>query len=249
MTNSIKITKYSAIFLAFVLVTGTISALSSQSSFITGIAQAQPYYGMDSYDKPYGKDDRDKSKDNVNLKKVKCNNINVNVNGAELNVTSFPLSGLGADEEDGVDRSIGSYGSYGRDGQSGSDNDFKFVCINNNNNTAVVEVEEPIPPVNQTIDIERCEGCFIAAGVADQQFLVALFAALNGPGIAITLGANVHIANSLFELCFILDTFAFNEARLDSALTQINQQTGNNLNAAEIQTLKQCLAEELGIPI
>ena len=42
-------------------------------------------YGMDSYDKkPYGKDNSyDKSKDSssVTVKKVKCNNINVNLNG------------------------------------------------------------------------------------------------------------------------------------------------------------------------
>ena len=43
-------------------------------------------YGMDSYDKkPYGKDNSyDKSKDSsssVTVKKIKCNNINANLNG------------------------------------------------------------------------------------------------------------------------------------------------------------------------
>ena len=42
-------------------------------------------YGMNSYDKkPYGKDNSyDKSKDSssVTVKKIKCNNINVNLNG------------------------------------------------------------------------------------------------------------------------------------------------------------------------
>ena len=47
--------------------------------------QYGPDYGMNSYDKkPYGKDNSyDKSKDSssVTVKKIKCNNINVNLNG------------------------------------------------------------------------------------------------------------------------------------------------------------------------
>jgi hypothetical protein len=58
-----------------------------------GTVQPQPYYGMDkkySSDEldygmdnnyqTYGKDNRDKSKDSVNVKKINCNNININVN-------------------------------------------------------------------------------------------------------------------------------------------------------------------------
>jgi hypothetical protein len=46
---------------------------------MVGTAQAEPYYGMDNnHDKSYGK--------HVNAKSVKCNNINVNVNGLELDI-------------------------------------------------------------------------------------------------------------------------------------------------------------------
>jgi hypothetical protein len=50
----------SAIFLATVLLTGTITALSSSSFMTIGTVQAQPYYGMDkkysSYESDYGMD-------------------------------------------------------------------------------------------------------------------------------------------------------------------------------------------------
>src|SRR5829696_7983234 len=134
MTISTVTTKISTIFLAIVLVAGTIAL--SPPSFMN-VAQAtsdhekyddKKSYGKDrdksksygkdrdesrdheKYDdkKSYGKDrdeskytsygkdrDSDKSKDSsVNIKKVKCNNVNVNVNGLELNVLPPVLSGL-----------------------------------------------------------------------------------------------------------------------------------------------------------
>ena len=95
MTKIILRKTTSAIFLAIVLIVGTFAAISP--SFMIG-AHAQQYgmdqrynnyepdYGMDSYDdkKSYGKDNSyDKSKDSssVSVKKIKCNNINVNLNG------------------------------------------------------------------------------------------------------------------------------------------------------------------------
>jgi hypothetical protein len=59
LNNKIEKTKkISAVFLATVLIAGTI-ALSFPFFMITGTAQAQPYYGMDSYNdrKSYGMDD------------------------------------------------------------------------------------------------------------------------------------------------------------------------------------------------
>ena len=158
MINSTVTTKISAAFLATVLVAGII-ALSSPS-FMVG-AQAEPGYGMDRYDKKssYGKDN-DKSKDSVIVKKVKCNNVNVNVNGLELDLTSVPfLSGLLASEADEGDNGAGSYGSgegsYG-DKKSSSDKSFKFICINNNNNTVVEDGDGVTPPV----PVDECESCF-----------------------------------------------------------------------------------------
>jgi hypothetical protein len=161
MNTSTITTKISAAFLATVLVAGIIAI--SSPSFMSG-AQADPYYGMDSYKK------KSNAKD-VSVKNVKCNNINVNVNGLELNTTKVPfLSKLltseahGDEDERGASSygsnggSYGSGGSYG-DKRSGSDGDFKFVCINNNNNTVSVVAPTPTPTPTPTPDNE-CEECF-----------------------------------------------------------------------------------------
>jgi hypothetical protein len=147
LNNKILSTKNtSAIFLATVLVLGTIATISP--SFMVG-AQAQEYYGME---RDYKKSD----KKDVSVNSIKCNNVNVNVNGLELNLSSVPfLSGLLASEANEGQTGASSYGSgsgsYGD--KSRSDGDFKFVCINNNNNTVVVP--PPVPPVPET-----CEECF-----------------------------------------------------------------------------------------
>jgi hypothetical protein len=207
-------TKASAVFLATVLLAGTIAL--SAPSFMIGLAQAQPYYGggMDnSYGddrKSYGMDDkRDKSKDSVNVKKIKCNNINVNVNGIELNVTSFPfLKGLEDDDKDSSeakygDASYGNGGSYGSGGSYGdrhSDkdkDDFSFVCINNNNN----EVGVGGGAGNVTDGVEEgCEECFdkLTGNVAE--------ALANGLANGFTIdGLTVPPGTSIEELCVLLE--------------------------------------------
>ena len=160
-----------AIFLAIVLIAGTFAALSP--SFMVG-AQAQqfngmdqrrynsyePEYGMDNYDdkQSYGKDSNsyDKSKDSVTVKKIKCNNINANLNGFSGNEigASQALSALAneaqAEDEGANGANSGNDGGGGDGRPSGSDTDSRFVCINNNNNV----FEEPIS--------ELCEECFAA---------------------------------------------------------------------------------------
>jgi hypothetical protein len=191
----------SAIFLATVLVLGTIATISP--SFMVG-AQAQEYYGADNnYKKSYGKD--------VTVKSVKCNNINVNVNGLELNVLPPVLSGLLTSETQASDkgeRGASSYGS-GRggsydSGHSVSDGDFKFVCINNNNNT-VIGGEEPPIPREPTIPPEppepptACELCFANANVVD-----AIEATLELPG-GISFEGIVDAEDIGFEVLTIED--------------------------------------------
>jgi hypothetical protein len=150
LTKKLLIKRTSAIFLAIVLITGTIAL--SIPSFMIGTAQALPYYGQDNnYDK---KSDAK----NISVKSIKCNNVNVNVNGLELNGLPPFLTGL-ASEAQATDNEgqygASSYGSYGSGEQSWYDNNsFKFVCINNNNNT-VVFVNETTTPEPLT-----CVECF-----------------------------------------------------------------------------------------
>ena len=162
MSKIILTKKTSPIFLAIVLVAGTIFTFSP--SFMIPGAQAflmdnsyKPDYGMDSYEDKhsYGKDNSYyKSKDSSN---VKCNNINVNVNGFNGATLPTALRGLATDEaQTSADEgelgasSVESSGVSNDGGKpSGHDSDSRFVCINNNNNV-IVEREEPL----------TCEECF-----------------------------------------------------------------------------------------
>ena len=135
-------------------------------------------YGMDSYDdkKPYEKDNDkstvypsygkdnsyDKSKDSssVSVKKVKCNNINVNLNGFNgIAVNAVPpvLNSLATNEAQAAGESeVGTSslvsGERNTNGYQNNDKNFRFVCVDNNN----VQVPEVVIPQEP----ETCEECF-----------------------------------------------------------------------------------------
>ena len=163
MSKIISTKKINAGFLAIVLVAGTIFTFSP--SFMVGV-HAEPYYGMDTYDdkQSYGKDNHsyDKSKDSsssVSVKKIKCNNINANLNGfngVDINALPTALRGLAteaqASDEDEIDASSSGSGA-GR--PSGSDSDSRVVCINNNNFVVIGDGDG-----NGGGNVDLCEGCF-----------------------------------------------------------------------------------------
>jgi hypothetical protein len=140
---------------------------------------SEPEYGSDSYGEKaygnndyktqyssYGKDDREKSKDSVSIKKVKCNNINLNLNG--LNITAGGSANGGANGDDnGADDSSQSISAngYGNDDRKKKVVDkkdgFTFVCINNNNNNVTGgNVSAPTPTPTPTPVENECEECF-----------------------------------------------------------------------------------------
>ena len=224
----------SAIFLAIVLVAGTIASISP--SFMVGAAaQTDSYYdGMDNYKKSSGKD--------VSVKNVKCNNINVNVNGLELNLTSVPfLSGLLASEAHEGERSASSYGSDGSYGdKSRSDGDFKFICINNNNNTVVVP--PPVPPVvDECAEAEDIEACF-EENLLPGDFL-SLTATLEN-GIDVVIGREVVTLNSFVDICEALEGLTF--AQVEDVIRQILFDA--QINVINVN-LVPCIAEALGIAV
>ena len=125
MNKIVSIKNTSAIFLAIVLIAGTIALFPT--FFMVGTAQATSDHEKDydkyddrkSYEKnnyksteyqSYEKDNNsyDKSKDSsssssssISVKKIKCNNINVNINGfngIDVNVVPPALNGLATDE-------------------------------------------------------------------------------------------------------------------------------------------------------
>ena len=145
--NKLISIKINEIFLAIILVTGII-ALSSPS-FMIGTAQAQPYYGMDSYKSGYGYDHDnnnypEKSSD-VNIQNIECVNTNINVN--ELDITQLPqeTNGLAtaeaaANEESNLDgantRSDKDFGD-----RINFDKNFINICINLNNNQQIEQIK------------------------------------------------------------------------------------------------------------
>ena len=251
MSKILLTKKTSAIFLATVLVAGMI-ALSSPS-FMTG-AQAflmdnnyEPDYGTNSYEdkQSYGKDNSYyKSKHSSN---VKCNNINVNVNGFNgIQVGTLPtaLNGLATDEAQAADEgeigasSIGSGGGSDGGRPSGSDSDSRFVCIKNNNN--VVEapaVEDECPEAE---DIEACFEEFIP----EAQF-PAFVAALES-GITAEINGQVITLRSFDDICLAFEGL--------TSIEQLRVAVGNILDDVpevdvneDFNLLVNCIAEAVGI--
>ena len=211
-----KSTKGNAVFLATVLVAGIIAL--SYPSILVG-AQAQEYvmdqrynsykpeYRMNSYGEKesYEKDNSyDKSKDSssVSVKKIKCNNINVNINGfngLELNTLPPALNGLTtealADEGEVGANSVESSGkSDGR--HSGSDNDSRFVCINNNNFNVGQDGGTPVD--------DACDECFAELQVASPEVYAAIQGIISG---GIDLGGFEFAGGTVDEFCEALSDF------------------------------------------
>jgi hypothetical protein len=249
--NKIVSIKFNTLFLSAILIAGTI-ALSSPLFMTNASAQSESYYGMDNnnYKSQYGQD-KYKTKDNVVVKKINCNNVNVNVNGLELNgLPPFLGNLLASDGQDGYGgaSSYGS-GSYGNVGQSGYDNNsFKFVCINNNNNT-VIEAEEepvpPIPPVNECPEAEEIEACF-------EEFLEqypTLVAALESPeGLTAEINGEEVTLRSFADICLVLLESVTTYNEISPALFTILDEVLPP-GAILFGELMDCIARALDIPI
>jgi hypothetical protein len=217
--NIIKLTKKSnALFFAALLLVGTIAA--SSPLYMLG-AQAEPYYGMD------------KDRKVVSVSSLKCNNINVNVNGLELDILPPALSTLLTGE---ADDDLYSYGSgernYGSE-SSGSETDFRFICINNNNNNTVIE-EEQIPPTPPTPPTpQTCEECFTTN--------------LNAIEISRLLSATVSF-NTLKQLCdFIDENFQDAIQRQFISSYLLNAALSAGIPTDKINDILDCLEEIYGV--
>ncbi len=264
MTNSTKTTKISAAFLATVLVAG-IFAISSPS-FMVG-AQAVPDYGMDSYDKKshdkdpvygmdsydkksygsepdygtqyssYGKDNNDKSKDSVDILKLKCKNTNINLNGISVNgngdngngdngddLASASLNGNGERNNNFVKKFIGK--------------DFDVVCIsknNNNNQGAGDDDEEPEPR-------PTCADCFSSERIGSVALtqIVSVLESIAPAGLPFLNIVIPTTSGNIVDLC--LDFAAGLEAdSREDAITEFVTVFG--IDTASATILVDCLIE------
>ena len=135
------------------LVMLAIIPLLNYSSFSPREAKAESEYGLIM-------DDNYKSKYSSFEKKevIECNNINVNNNGFNGATLQPALNGLVTDEAQASDE--GEIAASGNDAgrASGSDTDFKVVCINNNNGGNATEPTEPTEPT-ATLAVSKTVTC------------------------------------------------------------------------------------------
>jgi len=219
--------------------------------------QQQPEYSTyitnyESQYSSYGKDNNYKSKDSSSaiIKKINCNNINVNLNGLDINATA--ASGNG-DTNDGaveaaslMENGNANNGGYGERNNNYAQrgNDFTFVCINNNNNTVVEEDETPIPPVEDECaeDIEACFEEFLI-----EETLLALETALESQaGLTVEINGEDITLRSYADICLLLEGLTFDEIS-NVISTIISEATG--IIVILPFDLIACIAEALGIPI
>jgi len=240
-------THQTKIVLASITVIVAAGLLALNPSMI-GNVQAQMYDNQYGYDNNYYQDDNrysyDKkdSKSYGDIQKIKCVNSNINVNGIDITEIPQDNTALGAANE-GSPEAANIENGNGLADRINFERNLVNICVNVNVNDQL-KFEEPFPP----IEIETCEGCFVAAVVTseNQDNAENLLEALD-EGIFITV-VNVREVNSLFELCLILDQLR-TTAQVNSVIDQVIQQANLDFTLAEEQALKDCVAAALGITV
>jgi hypothetical protein len=254
-------TKINTGFLAIVLIIGTFAAISP--SFMTS-AQAflmddnyESNYGMNSYDdkQSYGKDsisyDKSKVNSNVIVKNIECSNTNVNNNGfneVELDALQPFLNGLATDEAQASDEDEIGASSLGSDAgkPSGSDTDFKVVCINNN-----IPLEPPVeePSVEECTEAEAnaIEVCF-EENMSARDLGLLTNALENGITVETEEGNSVTL-NSFADICKALKGITTWEQLFTAVLIITDEFSDPTAPVAISNDLIDCIAEALGIPL
>jgi hypothetical protein len=114
------------------------------------------------------------------IQKIKCNNINANLNNIDANIGSGLVEDINTNEANDGDLSAQGGEALSTNGDRNyvdKKNDFRVVCINNNNNTVVGA--EPIPEPDLA-----CEECFSANSTL-QRILIDFLT--SGEGLTATL--------------------------------------------------------------
>ena len=217
----VSIKRFSAIFLAIVLFSGTIT-LSSQSLFMTE-AQAQQYYDeMDNnnYKKSYDRDNRDKSKDSssksVSINKLKCINTNLNINGENAGNVSIGNKGQGYLGTNSY--GAGYYDGYGNNKQGKGFDD--CVINNNNTNTNIVSTIPPEPTTATLTVKKQVFGCNFFSTIE-----MNCLGLQNNSSGWLDCNTNSNISGSVF--CQSLPENIFDIEVLDDQNTPIQQFVGS----------------------
>ncbi len=199
MNINVTTAKINSIFLAVVLVVGTFAAV--YPSFIIGVnAQAERDYGYDN------------DRKDVSASSLKCNNINVNLNGIEANIGgAVDSEGAAAAPASTQGNEQSSASLAGNDERNNNwvkkfvDKDFGVICISNNNNNNILAGEEeelPTPPIS-------CEDCFEEFALTEE--LLTSIAGLEDPIIPL-------IASQSLDLTGVTDIESLCNAFLEASL-------------------------------
>lgn len=236
-----KLKTSSMIFMALVLVVGTISTIIPTTSF------AQSYYPeyRESYSKdPYNKglnteyynsyddsytNDRKDSK-SVNVHKIKCNNINII--GTDLPSTS---NGDMMNEITNDDDQTGQEEQWlGNNPYENADFNRNVVTICNNENNIIGVGDEEFDEIEQT-----CEECFLEALGPINLIQFENFLAGQPP----------TASNTLEEYCITLKTEIVNGASfelIESSVNNLLSAAGITLTPIELASLVVCIFEATG---
>ncbi len=220
----------------------------------------KPSYGNDNYEKPeyssykpdyniaypsYGKDNNDKSKDSVLLKKLKCNNINVNLNGIESNiggaVDSEGATTTAASTQGNEQASASLAGNGERNNNEFKkfvDKDFGVICISNNNNNNILAGNDECPKADEI------ESCF-EQGLGEILFDRFLMALEDPTGITVEINREEVTLRSFADICEALEGLTF--AQLSIAIGDIIAEAGIELTAPSLSGLIQCISTALNI--
>jgi hypothetical protein len=184
LSNNILAKINSAIFLTLLLITGTITSILP-SFMIKETAQAEPYYDDMNYEKEYGYDKPyekpkylasyqpyySKTRDGLDIKKLKCDNVNLNVNDASVNIGRPPIgntTSLDTSSFETGDQEGKTTANNFVDSERYNNNEFKkdkdgfvYVCINNNNNNNEQAEETHLPPPSSCeVTVDTITGIF-----------------------------------------------------------------------------------------
>ncbi|MDR4512263.1 MAG: hypothetical protein MRJ93_11235 [Nitrososphaeraceae archaeon] len=193
MNSSNKTKIFSMLLVGAILVAGTISTMIPATSFAQSQYTYVPQQEYTGYENSYGNGYDKKQATDLNIQKVKCNNIIINgVDKSSPTTGDMTGNTMAADEEnDGTGQQQSQGFANGKQKPKDIKNNIANICVNKN---ILVAAEVP-PVVNQD-----CEDCFSSL---DEQvinrFLMTVDAILN------SLQVDAQI-NTLEDLCNFLET-------------------------------------------
>ena len=225
-------TENKALFLGIILISGTIF---SMFILFTEKVQAESYYAIDNSYKPrYSADRYENYKDSgIVEKKIKCSNINLNINGISDEIINKPPISIKEEKYGQKLNDLSGNNNVERNqyGLKQNEGDSAFTCINNNNNY----LQENKP--NENEKPLTCEECFNESLTKEQLDKVSIATLFLSEGEL-----------SFEEVCDILadkaiDEFLTNEDKLIVFNVIFNRA---NISSKVSSTIITCL-EELGI--